>query len=54
MCDECDELKVQIVELRARVKALRLMVQDMGGVIVQDEEDPYEDEQPLITWEPKE
>ena len=54
MCDECEGLRIQIVDLRARVKALRIMVQDLGGITVEDEDDPYEDEQPLITWEPRE
>jgi hypothetical protein len=54
MCDECEGLRIQIVDLRARVKALRIMVQDLGGMKVEYEDDPYEDEQPIITWEPKE
>ena len=53
MCEECDGLRVQIVDLKARVRALRMMVKDLGGVIVDEDDNPYEDEQPLIVWEPK-
>ncbi len=47
MCKDCETFHVQIVNLKARVKALELIIQDLGGVAV-EEDDPYEDEQPLV------
>ena len=47
MCKDCETYQIQIVNLKARVKALELIVQDLGGVRV-DDDDPYEDERPLI------
>lgn len=51
-CTQCDVLLTRIADLEATVRALRLMVQDLGGLPVK--EDPYEDEAPLVVWEEKE
>lgn len=54
MCKDCDELRARIVDLEATVRALRLMVQDLGGMPPETADSMYEDEQPLIVWEGRE
>jgi hypothetical protein len=42
-------LRRQNAVLRARVQALRLIIQDMSGPAIDlDDDDPYEDEQPMV------
>jgi len=47
-CAECMVLRRQNAVLRARVQALRLIIQDMSGPAVDLDDDPYEDEQPMV------
>jgi len=48
-CAECMVLRRQNAVLRARVQALRLIIQDMSGPAIDlDDDDPYEDEQPMV------
>lgn len=48
---ENDALRVRIVELEATVKALRIMLRDLGGLPQDMAENMYEDEAPLVVWE---
>lgn len=53
MCKDCDAMRIIIVTLKDTIKRQNQMIRDMGGS-VEVEDDPYEDETPLIVWEPKE
>ena len=46
ICKDCEALKAQNAALRARVKALRRIIEDMSGPALELDDDPYEDE----TW----
>lgn len=53
MCKDCESLRILIITLKDTIKRQEQMIRDLGGN-VKFEEDPYEDEQPMIVWEPKE
>lgn len=54
-CQECDRLRAEVAGLRATVKALRIMVADLGGLPPETAENMYEDEsKPDWMWEKEE
>lgn len=55
MCRECDILRAQLAELRDTIKRQKQIIRDLGGPVMENnDDDPYEDEAPLVVWEPKE
>jgi hypothetical protein len=50
MCPECEKLREQVEGLKARVRALSLIIRDMSGPAAIELDNPYEDEQPVVRW----
>jgi len=53
-CKDCAALRAENARLRETLERLRRMVHDMGGPHVKVEDSPYDDESPLIVYEPEE
>ena len=53
-CPSYKELEAQIVELKRRIASLSRIISDLSGpAMLEMDDDPYEDEQPLVREDDK-
>jgi hypothetical protein len=50
-CPRCKQLEAEVAALRHRIVSLNRIISDMSGpAALELDNDPYEDEQPVVRW----